>query len=267
MQRAHQLGGDKKQAREDLDTALKSRPGLTAALELRGVLAATSGDIEQATADFEQLLQVAPENTELLTQLGVLYAAGKRPRAAIEKFTAALEKNKELFAALRGRADAQLSIGKHAEAIEDFKAALQANVDAKAKEDSGLFNNFAWVLATSPEDNLRDGKRSIELATKACELTEYKQAHILSTLAAAYAETGQWDEALKWSKKAVETGDDSVKEQLKQELASYEAKKPWREKQNEPEKEAPPPTEADKDGAKESESVLKPKQEEKKESE
>ncbi len=226
------------------------------------MLAATSGDIEQATADFEQLLQVAPDNTELLTQLGVLYAAGKRPRAAIVKFTAALEKDKELFHALRGRADAQLSIGKHAEAIEDFKAALQANADAKAKEDSGLFNNFAWVLATSPEDNLRDGKRSIELATKACELTEYKQAHILSTLAAAYAETGQWEEALKWSKKAVEIGDDSVKEQLKQELASYEGKKPWREKQNEPDKEAPPAA-ADKDLTKESESVLKSIQEEK----
>jgi tetratricopeptide (TPR) repeat protein len=259
--RAHQLAGDKKQAREDLDTALKSRPGLTAALELRGVLAATSGDIQQATADFEQLLQVAPDNTELLTQLGVLYSAGKRPRAAIEKFTAALEKDKDIFHALRGRADANLSIGEHAKAIEDFEAALKSSADAKVKEDSGLFNNFAWVLATSPEDSLRDGKRAIELATKACELTDYKEAHILSTLAAAYAESGQWDDALKWSKKAVEIGDGSVKEQLKQELASYEAKKPWREKQNEPEKE--PPSAATKDEAKQGESVVKPKQDEK----
>jgi len=48
---------------------------------------------------------------------------------------------------------------------------------------------------------------------------------------------GDWEEALKWSKKAVETGDESVIEQLKKELASYEEKKPWRELQKEGEKE------------------------------
>jgi tetratricopeptide (TPR) repeat protein len=120
-----------------------------------------------------------------------------------------------------------LSIGKQAEAIADYEEAIKLQ-----GKDSGVLNNLAWVLATSPEEKLRDGKRSIELATLACEVTDYKAAHILSTLAAAYAETGQWEEAVKWSKKAVEIGDDeSIKDQLKKELASYEEKKPWRERQ------------------------------------
>ena len=71
-------------------------------------------------------------------------------------------------------------------------------------EDEGLLNNFAWVLATSPDDEVRDGKRSIELATKAAELTSYTVPHILSTLAAAYAETGDFDEAKKWSQKSID---------------------------------------------------------------
>lgn len=95
-----------------------------------------------------------------------------------------------------------------------------------------MLNNLAWLLATSPEDNLRNAKRAIELATKACELTEYKRAHILSTLAAGYAESGDFDAAIKWSKKALEVGknDGQIGEQLEEELKSYQARKPWREK-------------------------------------
>ena len=72
-------------------------------------------------------------------------------------------------------------------------------------EDENLLNNFAWVLATSPDDKLRDGERAVKMATEACELTGYETPHILSTLAAAYAETGDFENANKWSQKAVET--------------------------------------------------------------
>ncbi len=85
------------------------------------------------------------------------------------------------------------------------------------------------MLATSPVDELRDGKRAIELATKACELTKYKLAHILSTLAAAYAETGDFPTAIKWSEKGVAIGREDQQEPLAKELESYRAGKPWRE--------------------------------------
>jgi len=110
--------------------------------------------------------------------------------------------------------------------------------------DSGVLNNFAWVLATSTEDGIRDGKRALEMGLKACELTEYQQAHILSTLAAAYAESGDFDNAVKWSQKSVELGDPDIQEQLQQELESYRQKKPWREKKEEP-VHAPDPPPAD----------------------
>ena len=80
---------------------------------------------------------------------------------------------------------------------------------------------------------VRNADRSIELGTKACELTKYQKPHILSTLAAGYAEKGDWETAKKWSAKAVEMGakDNEVDQQLKKELESYREKKPWREKQ------------------------------------
>ena len=101
------------------------------------------------------------------------------------------------------------------------------------KELTGILNNYAWVLATSPDDPVRNAEKSIELGLKACELTKYERPHILSTLAAGYAEKGDWETARKWSAKAVELGskEQDIDDQLKKELESYKQQKPWREKQ------------------------------------
>ena len=189
-----------------------------------------------AIADMESVLEKDPTNVAFRLQLASYYIQDKRPTKAIDIFTKILEEDESHAVARQARADSFLSLGKHAEAIADFEIVLKAK-----PEDDGVLNNFAWVLATSPDDKLRDGKRAVTLGTKACEATEYKKAHILSTLAAAYAETGDFESAKKWSKTAVELGgkDDEVDEQLKNELESYEQKKAWREKQEVKEKEDP----------------------------
>ncbi len=71
------------------------------------------------------------------------------------------------------------------------------------------------------------------MGKKACELTDFSEAHLVSTLAAAYAETGDFEKAIEYAKKAVELGEKEASEQIEQlreELKSYEEKKPWREK-------------------------------------
>ena len=120
--------------------------------------------------------------------------------------------------------------------MKDLEAALTLKPD-----DSGVLNNLAWLLATSPVAELRDGKRAIDLATKACEETEWKAAHIISTLAAAHAETGDFVKAREMSQKAVEVdgGTSGIDDQLNKELQSYRDEKPWRERQEMPEAELP----------------------------
>jgi tetratricopeptide (TPR) repeat protein len=86
-------------------------------------------------------------------------------------------------------------------------------------------NALAWFLATADEKELRDGKRAVELALKACEFTEWKNPEYLDTLAAAYARVGDFDQAVKWQEKAVE-GEKSSKRAFQERLRSYRKRKP-----------------------------------------
>jgi tetratricopeptide (TPR) repeat protein len=230
--RVLQQAGDTEKALVDLEEVLRDDPDLAPALELRGLIAAEGGDFETAIRDFRRLVSKNADDPVLLTQLGTLYLAAKQPREAIRRFSRALEIDEESFPGRRGRSDAEITIGDHKAALADLEKALELRPD-----DTGVLNNLAWLLATSPDDDLRDGKRAIELARQACEKTEWKEAHIVSTLAAGHAESGDFDAARKFSRQAVELGDDTaeVKEQLRQELVSYEAGKPWRERQELPE--------------------------------
>ena len=58
-------------------------------------------------------------------------------------------------------------------------------------------------MATCPEAKYRDGGKAVESATRACELTKWKSSEFLNTLAAAYAESGDFDAAVTWQTRAI----------------------------------------------------------------
>ena len=243
----YQAMDEDEKALADADRLLELRPGLPMIMRLRAGLLAGQGKFEEALKQLEDLLKLAPDDVETQLQAALLYGAARKTQKAIDTYTAILARQPDNWSALRGRGDMLLTTGKHAQAIADFEKALKLR-----PKDSAVLNNFAWVLATSPNDKLRNGKRAVKLATLACEVTKYEQAHILSTLAAAYAEAGDFTSAMKWSQKAVELGKADQKAALAKELASYRAGKPWRELLLEPEpikpsqfrskKAAPPPS-------------------------
>lgn len=246
LQRAEiSLGrGDVKSAKRDLNEAIRVEPRVAdsvAAVRIRCFIAVEEGRIVDAINDMNLIVQANPEDTFWTLQLANLYLQDKRPRKAIELADSVLTRDPKNVSALRTRADTLLGLGDHAAAIKDYELALTADIESP-NQRSGILNNFAWVLATSPKDELRDGQRSLKLATEAAELTGFKEAHILSTLAAAYAETGNFEEAIKWSTKAVELGREEEHdqiEQLEEELKSYRQNKPWREEQETQENQAP----------------------------
>jgi tetratricopeptide (TPR) repeat protein len=81
----------------------------------------------------------------------------------------------------------------------------------------------------SPEATVRNGEQALKDATKACELTNYESVEAIKCLAAAHAEVGDFDEAIRWQRKAVELNkDEGEKEELAEALRLFEQKKPLR---------------------------------------
>lgn len=220
----YEEAGKRSEAMADLDRALRLEPGFPPAVRLRATLLADGEKIDEAIAELQRLKQSGPSDPLTLLQLGMLLTSARKHAEAAKIYDDLLQLQPENGMALRGRADALLNLGRHRAAIADYKKALTVKPDAV-----GVLNNLAWVLATSPKEKLRDGRRAVELATKASELTDHQQAHILSTLAAAYAETGDFPKALEWIDKALEVADEDQRKPLSKERKSYERGKPWRE--------------------------------------
>jgi hypothetical protein len=94
-------------------------------------------------------------------------------------------------------------------------------------------NNVAWLRATASDASLRDGKEAVELAERACALTKNKESVPLTTLAAAYAEDGRFDDAIAVANQAIELakekGETNVVEMNKQLLQLYMGQKAYRQ--------------------------------------
>lgn len=86
---------------------------------------------------------------------------------------------------------------KFRDALEHYHRALEIN-----KNSVVALKDVAWILATAPDPGLRDGKVAVILATRACELTQYKDPVMLGTLGAAEAEAGNFQEAIAAARKA-----------------------------------------------------------------
>ena len=117
---------------------------------------------------------------------------------------------------------------KSREAIDNYQKALTINNTSPQT----LFN-LSWIYATSENSSYRNGIKAVKLAEKLCTLTDYQQPLAMDALAAAYAETGNFDKAIETAQKALELalhlGPQKLVFGLEKRLKLYKVGRPYRQ--------------------------------------
>ncbi|MGO9707150.1 MAG: tetratricopeptide repeat protein [Limisphaerales bacterium] len=250
------------EAIENFRQAIQINPNYAAALDNLGIALAAKGRFDEAIENFRQAIQINPNHCEALNNLGAALTARGRLDEAIKNFRQAIQINPNSSEALDNLGVALAAQGRFDEAIENYRQAIQINPNrtetfvhlgmtlgqlgrtreavAQYREALRLnpnlalaLNNLAWVLATSPDDGLRDGAEAVRLAERACELTHYGEPLFIRTLAAAYAEAGRFPEAVTTAEKAEQlatgAGLADVAAKIRPLLELYRAGKPYHE--------------------------------------
>ena len=184
----------------------------------------------------EKANRMEPNNPGVLVAMGMIQSLTGQYEDAIKTLAKAHGLDPNMPGILGGLSEAQYRAGKYEDAVKTLARELE--IDRRVLgEDSPMtlycMNQLAWVQATCPVAEMRNGAEAVKLATKACELTEWKEPMHVDTLAAAYAETGDFDSAVKWQKEAIRllTKKDPAEwpAQFEARLKLYESGKPCRE--------------------------------------
>ena len=240
--------------------ALKIEPDYVDAHNNLGMALLQKGKVDEAAAHFQRALEIKPDDADAHFKLGNILRQKGRTEKAMAHFQKTLEINPDYADAHVNLGSILLQTGKVDEAIAHFQKALQFKPkDAKAENNLGnaflrkgnereainhyekalqiqpadptVQNNMAWLLATCPEDSLRNGNRAAELAQQADALTGGQNPVILHTLAAALAEAGRFSEAMETARHALRLAeaqsDPRLVEALQSEMKLYQAGSPF----------------------------------------
>ncbi len=187
-----------------------------------GILLLETRRVDEAATHFQSALQIKPDYVEAHYNLGVTLDQKGRVDEAITHFQKALEIEPDNSKAHLNLGNALQQKGRADEAIAHYQKALQIK-----PADPAIQNNLAWCLATCPQASLRNGDKAVQLARQANELAGGKNPVILGTLAAAFAETGRFGDAVQSAQKAIElaraAGRQDLAGKLNGELRRYEA--------------------------------------------
>jgi Flp pilus assembly protein TadD len=210
------------------ERAVRMRPTDPDAQVALGNALFQKGRVDEAIAHYQEAITVHPEHFLARYTLGhALLEKGDLDRA-IEVCRSALLLRPSDVDCQTTLAIALEEKGNPVEAIQHYQKALEL-----APRAIPTLTNLAWLLATSPDASLRNGPKAIELAKQADRLVGGTNTLVLRTLASAYAENGEFANAIRTARSAMQLarmhGEEAVMTDLDQQIALYQLGMPYRE--------------------------------------
>jgi tetratricopeptide (TPR) repeat protein len=226
--KAYAVQGKMDDAMIMFSNAARLNPGLAQARWNLGNSYLQKGNVAEGLAEMKRAVQLSPEDIEAHRRFGdVLIKLGRAAEA--------MPYCETVVRAEPGDAHAHFLLGsaclaekRFAEAVANFREAVRL-----APDTPECMNALAWIYATSPQAELRSGTEAVRLAEEACKLTKRQRPATLDTLAAAYAEAGRFDDAVKTTEElraqAASAHDTNTVDTARQRLELYQARKPYRD--------------------------------------
>jgi protein O-mannosyl-transferase len=193
------LQGRYGEARQAFETILRDKRGQKPEVYRNlGVLNSREAKLPEAIECYRHSLALNPNQPLIHFYLGKTWLAAQKQTEAIPELETVLRQQPDNLEAELFLAIALDGAGRSADAVPHYRRVVEEH------ESNAIvaLNNLAWILATSPDAQLRNGVEAVQLARRACDLTHWQQTLYAGTLAAAYAEAGDFEQAIDTAQKA-----------------------------------------------------------------
>jgi len=219
--------GDHDQAISDFTRAIELNPRYANAYYNRGIAYDDKGQYDRAISDYTRAIELNPKHAKAYITRGIAHGSKGQFDRAISDFNAAIEIDPGGAGVYYNRGLAYRLKGQYDQAISDYTKAIEVN-----PENRSAYNSMAWILATCADERYRDGRKAVQLAKQALESNS--NPFYMDTLAAAYAEVGNFADAVQTQAQVVtllrEKGDaHHLLGAASRRLEFYRAGKPWRD--------------------------------------
>jgi Tfp pilus assembly protein PilF len=195
---------------------------------LGGALAKV-GRLDEALVELRKALESNPKYAPAHYNMGLVLRQRGDARGAVREWQSALDLNPKYPEAHDSLGEALYAQGRTAEALAHWRGAIGLQ-----PSDAQALRWAAWVLATAPDAAIRDGGEALAFAVRAVQLSGGNDARTLDTLAAAYAEKGQFAEAAATARRAqaraAQENQPALADEIAARIAVYEAGQPFRDR-------------------------------------
>lgn len=217
--------GDKAEQQKaiaDYTQAVELNPNDAEAWRMRGMAWRSVFDLQKQIADDTEAIRADPKDVAAYNDRAIAYEQLHEPDKALADYTTSIQVAPD-SGTYENRASLYAGKKDYVSAVADLTTSTQIEPDTPM-----TWSELAELLATCPDAKVRDGKKAVAAATKACEVGHWSDPQALATLAAACAEAGDFDNAVKWQQKYI--ADPSIgatNKSASDRLALYQAHKPY----------------------------------------
>jgi len=225
---AYEMQGKLKEAMNDYSRALRLNPDHFEANLFMGNALKKQNKLDEAKKHYLRASKLNPKNAGVLYEIAGIDMIRGNLEQAKKGYYKSLEIEPGFIEARYDLAYVLEQQGKIKEALENYRQTLGLQPD-----NIQILTHIAWILATNENDVIRNGEQAIQLAEKANQLSNNNQAIVLDTLAAAYAEAGRFERAVKTAEKAFRLAKlnkrNDLMNDIRERIELYNKQKPYRE--------------------------------------